>query len=146
MKVCREELRRLVFYVVDRPQVPDAGPLFEGDASDASAGHSFEAQPTGEEDPADGRWSRSALTPMIGLSTEGNTGNMNVSSRDHQHTRTTSVHCAECGSSSGLYWRGWRACRTDEPETDEPPALAFYCPTCAEREFGARRGRFWTGR
>jgi hypothetical protein len=22
------------------------------------------------------------------------------------------------------------------PYTDEPPALAFYCPRCADREFG----------
>jgi hypothetical protein len=63
----------------------------------------------------------------------------NASSRDHQHIRSTSVRCAECTSSSGLYWQGWRALRVDDPEIDEPPALAFYCPTCAEREFGARR-------
>jgi len=23
----------------------------------------------------------------------------------------------------------------DDPETDESPGLAFYCPNCAEREF-----------
>jgi hypothetical protein len=27
----------------------------------------------------------------------------------------------------------WQAYHTD----DDPPELAFYCPTCAEREFGA---------
>jgi len=26
----------------------------------------------------------------------------------------------------------WQALRTD----DEPPELVFYCPACAEREFG----------
>jgi hypothetical protein len=52
--------------------------------------------------------------------------------------RAYTVRCAECGSSSGLRWTGWRAYRSDDPETDEPPALAFYCPTCAEREFGRR--------
>jgi hypothetical protein len=31
--------------------------------------------------------------------------------------------------------RGWRAYRSDDPELDEPPALAFYCPDCAAREF-----------
>jgi hypothetical protein len=64
---------------------------------------------------------------------------VNASSRDHQHNRATTVHCIECKSSSGLYWQGWGAYRTDDPDTDEPPALAFYCPTCAQREFGAVR-------
>jgi hypothetical protein len=48
------------------------------------------------------------------------------------------VRCQECGSMSSLRWRGWRAYRTDDPELNEPPRLAFYCPACAEREFGAR--------
>ena len=48
------------------------------------------------------------------------------------------VTCRECGRSSGEHWRGWRAYRTDDPEICEPPALAFYCRACAEREFGAR--------
>lgn len=30
----------------------------------------------------------------------------------------------------------WQAYLTD----DEPPALAFFCPECAEREFADRRG------
>jgi hypothetical protein len=43
------------------------------------------------------------------------------------------VHCAECGA----IWLSaeedrWTAHHTD----DEPPELAFYCPECAEREFG----------
>ena len=48
------------------------------------------------------------------------------------------VHCQECGCASSLRWWGWRAYRTDDPELSEPPALAFYCPACAEREFGTR--------
>ena len=50
-----------------------------------------------------------------------------------------SIHCAECTCSSGLYWHGWRGYRTDDPELGEPPAVAFYCPTCSEREFGYSR-------
>ena len=42
--------------------------------------------------------------------------------------------CAECEAC----WlpadrERWQAWLTD----DEPPELAFYCPECAEREFGA---------
>lgn len=48
------------------------------------------------------------------------------------------VRCQECGCLSSLRWWGWRAYRTDDPELTEPPTLAFYCPACAEREFGAR--------
>ena len=29
------------------------------------------------------------------------------------------MHCAECNSSSGLYWQGWRAYRIDDPEIGE---------------------------
>jgi hypothetical protein len=54
--------------------------------------------------------------------------------------RATSVDCVECGISSGLYWVGWRASRTDDPELAEDPQLAFYCPACALREFGSGRG------
>ena len=45
------------------------------------------------------------------------------------------LRCAECGSLSGLYARGWRACRIDDPDLEEPPALAFFCPACSSREF-----------
>jgi hypothetical protein len=48
------------------------------------------------------------------------------------------MRCQECGCPSSLRWWGWRAYRTDDPELNEPPTLAFYCPACAEREFGAR--------
>ncbi len=61
---------------------------------------------------------------------------MNASGRNHRHDRTTTVHCAECKTSSGLYWHGWGAYRIDDPEQGELPALAFYCPTCAHRHFG----------
>ena len=49
------------------------------------------------------------------------------------------VECRECGISSGAFWIRWRAYRIDDPEYSEPPALAFYCPACADREFGSRR-------
>jgi hypothetical protein len=49
------------------------------------------------------------------------------------------VECRECGISSGAFWIRWRAYRIDDPEFDEPPALAFYCPACADREFGTPR-------
>lgn len=50
--------------------------------------------------------------------------------------RATVVTCSECQTMSGLRWAGWRAYRIDDPELVESPALAFYCPTCAERRFG----------
>jgi hypothetical protein len=100
-----------------------------------SVGHSFEAQRTADNvgpmvDGCDLRRGQNA--PV------NNEGSVNASSRDHQQIRARTVRCAECKSSSGLYWRGWRALRVDDPETDEPPALAFYCPTCAAREFDRR--------
>ena len=36
------------------------------------------------------------------------------------------VACAECGISSGAFWIRWRAYRTDDPELNEAPSLAFY--------------------
>ena len=53
--------------------------------------------------------------------------------------RANVATCVECGSLSGLRWAGWRAYRVDDPETNEPPALALYCPTCATQEFGHSR-------
>jgi hypothetical protein len=44
--------------------------------------------------------------------------------------------CRECGAVADPYARGWRGYRVDDPEENEPPELAFYCPWCAEREFG----------
>jgi predicted RNA-binding Zn-ribbon protein involved in translation (DUF1610 family) len=49
------------------------------------------------------------------------------------------VACVECRRIGDPEWCGWRAYRFDDPELDEPPALAFYCPACAEAEFGRRR-------
>lgn len=63
---------------------------------------------------------------------------MDASSRNVQH-EVNVVTCVECGSLSGLRWAGWRAYRVDDPEVDEPPALAFYCPSCASREFDGNR-------
>jgi hypothetical protein len=65
---------------------------------------------------------------------------VNASGRDHLW-KTAAIHCIECRISSGLYWRGWRAFRTDDPELGEPPALAFYCPVCAVVNFGLARRR-----
>jgi len=45
------------------------------------------------------------------------------------------LRCVECGTLSDLHARGWRGYRVDDPDEDEPPALAFYCPRCAHREF-----------
>ena len=52
--------------------------------------------------------------------------------------QTVEVHvlaCVECPRVSTANARGWKAYRVDEPEFDEPPKLAFYCPDCASREF-----------
>ena len=52
----------------------------------------------------------------------------------------TDVHllaCAECPRVSSGPARGWKAYRSDDPELEEPPRLSFYCPACAEKEFGA---------
>ena len=44
--------------------------------------------------------------------------------------------CVECRELSSAGAPGWRVYRIDEPETDDLPAVAFYCPLCARREFG----------
>ena len=41
-----------------------------------------------------------------------------------------------CGATSASGALGWRAYGIDEPETDKSPAVAFWCPPCARREFG----------
>ncbi|HEU5362731.1 MAG TPA: hypothetical protein VFU56_05270 [Gaiellaceae bacterium] len=56
-----------------------------------------------------------------------------------EHRSINIVECRECGISSGAFWIRWRAYRCDDPERDEPPTLAFYCPACADREFGRPR-------
>ena len=60
---------------------------------------------------------------------------------ERRQPRATDVNllvCVQCGSLSGLYARGWRGYRTDDPELDPEPTLAFFCPTCAAREFDAK--------
>ena len=44
--------------------------------------------------------------------------------------------CIECNGQSSRRALRWRSYRTDDPTENEPPRLAFYCPTCANREFG----------
>jgi hypothetical protein len=47
-------------------------------------------------------------------------------------------NCVECGCRTEPGQVGWRAYRVDDPELDEPPTLAFYCPSCAQAEFSAK--------
>jgi hypothetical protein len=47
--------------------------------------------------------------------------------------------CHECQVYSDAHGFGWRGCRVDNPDENEPPELAFYCPECADREFGPLR-------
>ena len=47
------------------------------------------------------------------------------------------LRCVECRTLSDVEARRWRSYRIDDPTEDEPPALACYCPACAEREFGS---------
>ena len=55
----------------------------------------------------------------------------------------TLLECAECGAEADERAIGWRADRDNLPEDEEPglkfPEIAFYCPVCAEREFGPLR-------
>ena len=46
------------------------------------------------------------------------------------------LKCAECGVQSEGDAPGWRGYRTDEPATDDVPAVVFLCPYCSIREFG----------
>ena len=48
-------------------------------------------------------------------------------------TEAALVHCQECPRTWVDTRERWRAYLTD----DTPRELLFYCPTCAEREFGA---------
>lgn len=43
--------------------------------------------------------------------------------------------CAECGRADEEKAAGWRGYREDLPDEDEQPSLAFFCPSCAAREF-----------
>jgi hypothetical protein len=44
--------------------------------------------------------------------------------------------CWECLALADEQAKGWRAYRGDVPGEDFEPILLFYCPVCAEREFG----------
>jgi hypothetical protein len=53
---------------------------------------------------------------------------------------TDDVHvlaCVECPRVSSVTARGWKGYRSDDPDTEEPPRLSFYCPECAHEHFGA---------
>jgi Zn finger protein HypA/HybF involved in hydrogenase expression len=58
--------------------------------------------------------------------------------RQPRATEVNLLRCAQCGSISGLSASGWRGCRTDDPEVDLEPSLAFFCPACSAREFDAK--------
>jgi hypothetical protein len=64
-------------------------------------------------------------------------GELNATNR--QNSKAVSVvYCAQCGIASGGRWERWRAYRIDDPELNEPPAIALFCPVCAAAEFGSR--------
>ena len=46
------------------------------------------------------------------------------------------VYCVECGCCSAELGKGWVAFRCDDPEDDEGPEIAIWCPICAAEEFG----------
>ena len=47
--------------------------------------------------------------------------------------------CVECGVTGLGDMRGWRAYRSDDLEDEEDqPNVLFYCPVCAQQEFGGR--------
>jgi hypothetical protein len=48
------------------------------------------------------------------------------------------LYCMKCGCCSGELGKGWAAFRCDDPDENDPPALAVYCPVCAAAEFGYR--------
>ena len=66
-------------------------------------------------------------------SMEDGKGTESASSVSRPHGR---LECVECGVLSGPEATAWRGYRIDDPNENEEPALAFYCPSCAYREFG----------
>jgi hypothetical protein len=64
---------------------------------------------------------------------------VDASSRDLQQQANVAI-CTGCGTLSGLGWAGWRAYRIDDPERDDAPALAFYCPMCVQGKQRLRSG------
>ena len=65
---------------------------------------------------------------------EDGRGTESASSLSRPHGRR--LECVECGAISDLEAIAWRGYRIDDPNENEQPALAFYCPACAYREFG----------
>jgi hypothetical protein len=68
----------------------------------------------------------------------GEAGMAMAESAERGHPQASTVdllRCAQCGSLSEPSASGWRACRTDDPEIDLEPTVAFFCPTCSAREF-----------
>jgi hypothetical protein len=49
------------------------------------------------------------------------------------------MRCQECGVDADERAEGWRAYHGHEPDEGEEPFVVFYCPVCAEREFGPSR-------
>jgi hypothetical protein len=46
--------------------------------------------------------------------------------------------CGECGAVSGILARGWIAVRCEDPDRDEHPKLAFFCPSCVRAGLDGR--------
>ena len=44
------------------------------------------------------------------------------------------LYCVECGCCSGELGKGWVAFRCDDPECDDRPEVAIWCPVCAAAE------------
>jgi hypothetical protein len=44
--------------------------------------------------------------------------------------------CHACSVYSDANAAGWRAYLVDNPDKNASRELAFYCPSCAQREFG----------
>jgi hypothetical protein len=49
------------------------------------------------------------------------------------------VRCEECGAEASIKaqrWRAYRADLIDEADDGKGPDVVFYCPTCADEQFG----------
>jgi hypothetical protein len=46
------------------------------------------------------------------------------------------LRCVECGRRPDARALGWRGYRSDLEEDGDPPELSFFCPACADVEFG----------
>jgi hypothetical protein len=57
---------------------------------------------------------------------------------DRRRYEAGALLCVECATHSDREAWGWRAHRIDDPENRWQPEIIFYCPACAEREFGRR--------